>query len=629
MAPLKGRLLLPDQLSSRFLVLILLLGVAISLPTATYAQTSPRGLCTFIGPKKTDIVGRNSARPDGKSDVVFSLSLTPAAGEPPIKEIQLQAADPRGSWTTKKGTPRASFIAVTDARSPSVVLNQAGGALNIDPAKIKHLLLYVTDDGGFSKADRRFTLRVVNARGQAWMAPVETAVGTPPGAEETGPGVSPVRMSAYLKGLSNFDAVNPSKQIAGDDKADGLFLLTVEAKDKVITGIDIRNVDGIKSVWDTVPGTGSSAIGVAARSDPVRLLNSRDGSVRIPVSGRVDLNLYVADNGSIAEGKTKYRVAVTFSDGEITWCPVRRSSLQSDEGKTPPTSLPKRPKVNFLGKWMGYVTTDAVGPYPGMKPDGKPDAVFGLDIEITPKNDITGLEIQSLDGISKRWGTGRTTPGNWGMGVTYKTTPKALINKPDGSVRIPISNRTELYLYVADPGDLASTNQQLRMIVHLADGSAYQQYIRRPTASTSTVVPGTGDTPKARGIITCEFRGFIADLVNTSTRPRKDGYLDGTFILKLQVDDKRLTKVEIKTHDGIVRWSSDPRPPVMYLGTAVYPKIFKLINPKGGSMNVPITGKQTLNLYAADNGLLSDPNSRLIATATFTDKTTLSAEVIR
>ncbi len=628
MSPLKGRLLLPGQLSSRFLLLILMFGVVTSLPMDAYAQTSPRGQCTFIGPKRSDLVGKKSVKPDGKPDVVFSLRLTPAANEPPIAEIQMQAANPRGSWTTRSRTPGANFIAVADARRPSVVLNQARGPLKIDPARIKDLLLYVTDDGGFSKGDRQFTIRVVNDGGKSWMAPVEMATGTPPGTEETRPGASPIRMSAYLKGLSEYDAVSPGKRIAGDDKADGLFLLSVEAKNKVITGIDIRNVDGVRSVWDTVPGSRTSAIGVASPSDPVKLLNNPDGSVKIPVKDRADLNLYVADNGSIAGGKTRYRVSVTFSDGEIAWCPVQRSAPGSKEVNLRSTT-PKVTRVNFLGTWMGYVSTDAVGRYSGMKPDGKPDAVFDLDIDVSPKSVITGLEIQSLDGISKRWGTGGTTPGNWGMGVAYQTTPKALINKPDGSVRIPIEKRTQFYLYVADPGDLASTNQPLRMIVHFADGSAYEQYIRRPTASTSTVVPGTGETPKARGIITCEFRGFIADLVNTSTRPRKDGYLDGTFILKLQVDDKRLAKVEIKTHDGNVRWSSDPKPPVMFLGVAVYPKIFKLINPKGGVMNVLIPKKQTFNLYAADNGLLSDPNSRLIATVTFTDKTTLSAEVIR
>jgi hypothetical protein len=438
----------------------------------------------------------------------------------------------------------------------------------------------------------------------------------------------PVRMTAYLKGISNYDAVNPGKEIRGDDKADGLFVLTVEAKAKVITGIEIRSVDGVDSLWNTVPGTSGGAIGVALTSSPARLLNNRDGSVRIPVKDRIDLNLYVGDNGSIAAGKTTYRVALTFEDGEISWCPVQRASAATDS-LVPQTTIPQRPKVNFLGKWLGFATTDAVGPYPEMKPDGKADAVFGLDIEVSPRNEITGIEIQSLDGISKKWGTGGTTPGDWGMGVAYQNTPKALMNRPDGSVKIPISGRTQFLLYVADPGDLSSTNQALRLIVHFADGSAYQQYVQRPAAATSTVVPVTGETPKARGIITCEFRGFIADLVNMSTRPGKDGYLDGTFIMKLQVEDKKLAKVELKDASGVVRWSSNPHAPVMFLGVAKYPKIYQLINAHGGPLNVPVSGRRTLYLYGADNGLLSDPNSRLSVSATFADKTTLSAEVIK
>lgn len=442
------------------------------------------------------------------------------------------------------------------------------------------------------------------------------------------PAAYPVRMSAYLKGISNYDAVNTGKEIRGDDKADGLFVLTLEAKDKVITGIEIRNLDGVDSRWNTVPGSSGGAIGVALTSSPAKLMNNRDGSVRIPAKDRIDLNLYVADNDSIATGKTAYRVAVTFEDGEISWCPVQRASAATDS-LVPQTSIPQRPKVNFLGKWLGFATTDAVGPYPEMKPDGKADAVFGLDIEVSPRNEITGIEIQSLDGISKKWGTGGTTPGDWGMGVASQNTPKALMNRTDGSVRIPISERAQFLLYVADPGDLSSTNQALRLIVHFTDGSAYQQYIQRPTAATSTVVPGTGEAPKARGIITCEFRGFIADLVNTSTRPRKDGYLDGTFIMKLQVENKKLGKVEIKDTSGVVRWSSDPRPPIMFLGVAQYPKIYQLINPSGGSLNLLVSGRRTLYLYGADNGLLSDPNSRLSISATFTDNTTLSADVIK
>lgn len=166
------------------------------------------------------------------------------------------------------------------------------------------------------------------------------------------------------------------------------------------------------------------------------------------------------------------------------------------------------------------------------------------------------------------------------------------------------------------------------MIVHLADGSSYQQLFLKP-ASTSSVVPGTDESPKAKGVVTSEFRGFVADLVNTSTRPGKDGYLDGTFITRLQVDDKKLARVDISGSDGTMRWSSDPKAPVMFLGVAVYPEIYKLVNTKPSPMQLPLSGRKTLHLYAADNGLLSDPNARLTVTLTFTDKSTLSTDVVK
>ena len=66
----------------------------------------------------------------------------------------------------------------------------------------------------------------------------------------------------------------------------------------------------------------------------------------------------------------------------------------------------------------------------------------------------------------------------------------------------------------------------------------------------------------------------------------------------------------------------------MFLGVALYPKIHSLINEKGGMLQVPISGPRTIYLYAADNGLLSYPASLLAVEVTFTDKTTLTTEVI-
>jgi hypothetical protein len=283
-------------------------------------------------------------------------------------------------------------------------------------------------------------------------------------------------------------------------------------------------------------------------------------------------------------------------------------------------------KVNFLGTYLGFASTNAVGPYPGLKPGGKPDAVFGLDIEIFPKNFITGIEISPIEGTGIRWST-TGAPDTWGLAVAYQSAATAILNRPDGSVRIPIDGRAQFYLYVADPGDITSTYHRMRIIVYLADGSAYQQIVRKPGATTTTVVPGQEEPTKAKGLITCEFRGFIADLVNASNRPGKSGYLNATLVLKMEVENKKLAKVVMSGSDGVVHWSSDGKPGTMFLGVTRYPQIYRLINEKGVLMQQPVTGRRTFYLYAADNGMLTNPSSRLTVTVTFTDKSTLTTEV--
>jgi hypothetical protein len=628
--PVEGRPLLPTPRFMCFLASILVAGIVLALPVRGQVRSAPVGECTFLGLKSSDRVGPASAQPDGKSDAVFSLTLPISASAPRVTQIEIRGSGPSAAWSTSAKPPAVGFIGVSHAKDPSDILNKRGGALSVNPRQDSQLLLFITDDGKFSDPKRQYQVKVVNSDRTSWTAAVRYDAGA--ASEEPGgpSGTFPVRMSAVLKGISSYDAVGPTKTIAGDEKGDGLFVLTVEAQDREITGIEIRNVDGVPSVWDTIPGTTTPPIGVALVSAPERLLNNRDASVKIKVKGKTDLNLYVADNGSIAGGNTSYRITVTFADGGITWCPVQKAGATSPEaaGQPPPTAPAK---VNFLGTFLGYASTDAVGKYPELKPDGEADAVFRLDIEVTPKSIITGIEITSSDGVSRRWATGGI-PGSsssWGLAVAHQNTPNALVNKADGSVRIPIDDRAQFLLYAADPGDLASAVGQYFVIVHFADGSAFKQFVERPPGATPTVVPGPDEQLRARGTITCRFLGFIKDLVNTSTKPGPDGYLDGTFTMELRVEDKKLVRVDIKAGDGVVRWSSEPKAPVMFLGVAVYPKLQVLVNEKGGPLNLPISGRRTLWLYLADNGLLSDPKSRLTVTATFADRTTLSAEVIK
>jgi hypothetical protein len=614
----------------------LLVGLVVCLAELGCAQGTPKGSAYLVGMKKSDRVGPKSAYPDGKLDAVFSLMLDPKSGARDVGRIWIRAVKgAAGMWSTAPKSEETGFIGVASARRPSVIINPAGGVLRINPRKDPDLLLFVSDDGKFSDPDRQYEIRVTFRDGTSTLIPVKAQPEVHSGAESSKPstGSHPVRMSAILKGISKYDAVGSGKKIESDDKADGLFVLTVEAKAKEITGIQIKNEGGEHAVWDTIPGSGAGAIGVAFVSAPSRLLNYRNGGVRIKVKGRVDLNLYVADNGSIKSGFTGYRITASFNDGSVSWCLARRPAKKKKKPKPEKSSKPQtRARVNFLGSWLGYVSTDAVGQYPEMKPDSKADAVFGLDIEISPARTITGIEIQSLTDPGRKWTTSAVTEGGWGLAVAYQGAPKILLNKTDGSVRIPVGSREQLYLYAADPGDSGISTQRFRMIVHLDDGSAFQQFVRRPVATTHTVVPGTPaptGPPRAKGLMTCEFLGFIPDLVNTSTRPGKDGYLDGTFRLKLKVDDKKVKRIVIRGPDGAVRWSSRPKAPVMFLGVTLYPKIYKLVNRKGRTLDIPISGRRTIYLYAADNGLLSDPNTRLTAEVDFADKSTLSAEVIK
>ncbi|MFH0960022.1 MAG: hypothetical protein V1897_15120 [Pseudomonadota bacterium] len=576
-----------------------------------------------------DRVGKSKPQPDGVSDAVFSISFGTPLADKKIEEIEIKASNPPKFWTSSHGSTNSDFLGVALAKNPSDILNKTEGELKSRDLNDQNLLLFVTDDSLFTKGSRGYKIRVVFTDGTVFSSQVkDNSTETTPQATSS-PGAYPVRMSSFLKGISNYDAVGLDKKIEGDNKPDALFVLTLETKDREITAIEIRNVDGETGSWDTVPGSRNPPIGVALRSDPTKLINELDGSVKIRAKDKIDLNLYVADQGVVEKAKTDFRINVAFSDGQIYWTRVEKASNSEKGLQESSVSETIKNQVNFLGEWLGFFPTDAVGPHPEIKPDGKPDAVFGLDIDVNPKNTITGIEINSVSGVARKWGTSGTSPGAWGLAVAYQRAPTALLNKPDGSISIPIDGRTQFYIYASDPGDLAQTNQELRIIVRLGDGTYYQQMVRKALATTSTVAPETESRPKAKGLINCEFRGFIADLVNTSTNPGKDGYLDGTFIVKLQVEDKKLLRIDLTGPDGSVQWSSDPKAPVMFLGVALYPKIYQLINVKSGPLNVSVTGRRTIYLYAADNGLLSDPKSRLTVTAVFSDKTSLSTEVVK
>jgi hypothetical protein len=122
----------------------------------------------------------------------------------------------------------------------------------------------------------------------------------------------------------------------------------------------------------------------------------------------------------------------------------------------------------------------------------------------------------------------------------------------------------------------------------------------------------------------------VRDLVNNTTRPGKDGYLDGMFVTMLTtIQEKVIDRIELRGADGTTHWSSHPKTPVMFLGVAVYPAMIKLVNPTKGPLNIKVKDRKTIYLYAADNSMLTNPHATLNVRVVFTDKTELSADVLR
>lgn len=67
--------------------------------------------------------------------------------------------------------------------------------------------------------------------------------------------------------------------------------------------------------WDTTPNNKIPLLGVREKS---KLLNAKDGTIKIPVKNSADLELIVEDNGSVKKGKARFLLSIAWSDGEIT-----------------------------------------------------------------------------------------------------------------------------------------------------------------------------------------------------------------------------------------------------------------------------------------------------------------------
>lgn len=108
--------------------------------------------------------------------------------------------------------------------------------------------------------------------------------------------------------------VGASEDLCGNNIYDAAFRVRLNAPNRVVEAIEARNLDGIYSVWDTIPSNISWLCAVSAGG---RIMNRQDGSINFRIGRNTTmLDLYCEDNDSISGGKTRFKITVFFQQGD-------------------------------------------------------------------------------------------------------------------------------------------------------------------------------------------------------------------------------------------------------------------------------------------------------------------------
>ncbi len=542
---------------------------------------------TFNGFGPSDQVGPGeSSTPDGRPDARFSLSIT---GGGALAGLSLRAEDGNGTWDTTPGNA-AWGMRVTDGAGN--LLTEANGRLPMVPFLLGMKLEFSVADNGDIARGGRFTLTarfLDNSEARSTLT-------IPPSITATTARI----LSAQWVERANRDLTGRDELLRGDGRPDERIRLELEGEG-TLTQVEVRNlVEGRPtSAWDTVPNNGRWAIAVVRGRDT---LNRNDGSIEVPVSGRTVLDLWMSDDGSIEEGKTRYEIILRFADGRILRAPV--------SSKAAGTESP-RPEDILQAVLMGEGERDLVGRDERRAGNGKPD--WRIDVKLNHTGTIIGMKVANVKGPSGEWDT---LPGNgkWLLAVTRLN--GEVLNRSDGAVRIPVTEPTAFILWLEDNGSLGNPETRSKLTLVYDDGRVLEEEIK--PASAPAAADG-GDFLEAvlGGVGAFDYVGEGEALAGNLNR---DFRFDITIQGKGTITGIRLVNTtkggEWDTIPGNGRWLVAVTKP----GSGV-------LNAPNGSVRIPFEGKTTLQLWVEDNKTLTNPASAWRISLALSDGRLLEKEI--
>ena len=122
-----------------------------------------------------------------------------------------------------------------------------------------------------------------------------------------------VAFASAKPAVVNIDLVGKNKKRAASGSKDTSVNIKVTGSGNVTA---IVLTDNTGKGWDTLPANnGRWLLGVREGN---KVLNQKNGTVRIPVNGTKTFQLLMQDNGYLAKKNGKLNISVTWSGGEVS-----------------------------------------------------------------------------------------------------------------------------------------------------------------------------------------------------------------------------------------------------------------------------------------------------------------------
>ncbi len=562
---------------------VLLLLVA----TGAFAAMGEVAGFTFNGFGPDDAVGQGeSSTPDGKPDARFSASISGAGA---LAGLMLRAVDGNGAWDTTPGNSSWG-MRVKDNSGNLLTRPTAGSPLfhSCWPAEE----FSVADNGAIARGGQ-FTLTARFLDNSEASSPSRSRRPSRPMRESSRSALTWKRTNRTSRG-EICEAMGATRWSAGER-----IRLELEGEG-TLTEIEVRNlVEGRPTAaWDTIPGNGRWALGVVRGRNT---LNRNDGSIEIPLSGRSVLDLWMSDDGSIAEGKTRFEVILRFADGK------RLRGTIAAQAAEPQVTQAERLQATMMGEG----NRDLVGRNEKRAGNGKPD--WRVDVKMDSPGTVIGMKVTNVKGPSGEWDT---LPGNgkWLLGVTRVN--GEILNRTDGAINIPISEPMAFILWLEDNDSLGKAETRSRLTLVYDDGRILEEDIKPQSAPIAT---GDGNFLEASLAGTGSY-DYVGQGEKLAGNLNRDYRFDIRFTKTGTLTGVRLVNL---TKGG--EWDTIPNNSRWLM--AVTRPGGGVLNAPNGSVKIPVEGTTALHLWVEDNKTLADPASTWRISLAFSDGQLLEKEI--